>query len=251
MSLLDKVIVITGASSGLGFAMAREFSGMGSIVIVTSRKKKKASDASLLLSEKCIGMKLDIADRESVINFMKQVRRNYGRVDVLINNAGYSFQRRVWFKKLHMVTEKELLSILKVDLVGSFLMSRAAIRLMLLKGNPGIIISIVSTPSLSGYFLGSPYSLAKSGIVCMTKHIALEYAQKGIRAYSIALGNIATEATYRSLSAAEKMKAVRESAMNRWGKPEEVARIAVCLANDSFSYATGNTIIVDGGSIAN
>lgn len=250
-SLFDKVVVITGGSSGLGFAMAKEFSRMGSIVIITSRKKNKASYASSFLSGKCIGMKLNIADKGSVTEFISEVQKNYRKVDVLINNAGYPFRRKVWFKKFHMVSDKELFSILGVDLVGSFLISKAVIRLMLQKSTPGVIINIVSTPSISGYFQGSPYSIAKSGVVCMTKNIALEYAQRGIRAYSVALGNIATDATYKSLSAAEKIKAVHESAMNRWGRPEEVAKIAVCLADDSFSYATGNTIIVNGGTISN
>ena len=82
----------------------------------------------------------------------------------------------------------------------------------------------------------------------MTKHIALEYASQKIRAYSLVLGNIATEATYDSLSGNERVKATKENAMKRWGKPEEVAKIAVCVASDSFSYATGNNIVIDGGT---
>src|SRR5262249_42221603 len=158
---------------------------------------------------------------------------------------------KLWLKKFHTVTEKELVEIIKVDLLGTFSMSKEVIKLMLLRGNGGVIINIVSTPSISGSSFGSPYSIAKAAMINVTKHIALEYAQNGIRAYSLALGNIATDATFRALTSSERIKARHESAMKRWGRPEEVAKIATTIANDSFSYATGNTIIVDGGSPIN
>lgn len=249
LSLLEKITVITGASNGLGLAMAREFSKSGSTVVITSRKKRIAQETCMLLSDKCQGLELDIADGSSVTTFIKNIRKTYGRVDVLINNAGYPFRRKIWFKKLHEVSDKELIDIIQVDLVGSFRLSREIIPLMFRHRSGGVIINIASTPSVSGHSSGSPYSLAKAGVVCMTKHIALEYASKKIRAYSLVLGNIATEATYNSLSEKERVKATEENAMKRWGKPEEVAKIAACVASDSFTYATGNTIVIDGGTI--
>jgi NAD(P)-dependent dehydrogenase (short-subunit alcohol dehydrogenase family) len=251
LSLLEKVVVITGAAGGLGFAMAQEFSLAGSIVIITSRNKMRALKASRLLSKKSVGFKLNVDNRNNVIEFVQKIRKNYGRVDVLINNAGYAFLRKTWFKKLHMVTDRELANILHVDLIGSFRVSREIIKLMIRKGEGGVIINIASTPGLSGYTFGSPYSLAKAGVISMTKHIALEYARDGIRAYSLVLGNIATEATYKSLSAKERSSASRENAMNRWGRPSEIARVAMCVASNSFSFATGNTIVIDGGATIN
>jgi 3-oxoacyl-[acyl-carrier protein] reductase len=246
---LEKITVITGATHGLGLAMAREFSQSGSTVVITSRKKRLAQKTCMLLSDKCQGLELDITDRSSVSKFLKSIRKTYGRVDVLINNAGFPFRRKIWFKKLHEVSDKELIDIIQVDLVGSFRLSKEIIPLMLRHRSGGVIINIASTPSVSGHIYGSPYSLAKAGVVCLTKHIALEYASQKIRAYSLVLGNIATEATYDSLSGNERVKATNENAMKRWGKPEEVAKIAVCVASDSFSYATGNNIVVDGGTI--
>lgn len=248
LSLLEKVVVITGAARGLGFAMAQEFSRVGSIVIVTSRNKKRAQHASRLVSKKCHGLKLNTDDRNSVIEFAQEIRKDYGRVDVLINNAGYSFQRKIWFKKLHMVSDRELMNILHADLVGSFRVSREIIKLMIRKGEGGVIINLASTPAISGYTSGSPYSLAKAGVISLTKHIALEYAKNGIRAYSLVLGNIATEATFKSLSVSERTRASRENAMKRWGRPFEIARVATCVASNSFSFATGNTIVIDGGA---
>lgn len=249
MSLLEKVIVITGASNGLGLAMAREFTQNGSTVVITSRKKRLAEKTCTMLSDKCQGLELDIADRSSVSKFLKNIRNTHGRVDVLINNAGYPFKRKIWFKKLHEISDKELVDIIQVDLVGSFRLSKEIIPLMLKHGSGGVIINIASTPAVSGHIYGSPYSMAKAGVVSLTKHIALEYASQKIRAYSLVLGNIATEATYDSLSGYERVKATEENAMKRWGKPEEVAKIAACVASDSFSYATGNSIVIDGGTV--
>jgi 3-oxoacyl-[acyl-carrier protein] reductase len=83
----------------------------------------------------------------------------------------------------------------------------------------------------------------------MTKHIALEYGQRNIRAYTLALGNIASEATYGSMTPAERKKAAKENAMKRWGDPREVATIAASIASDDFAFATGNTIVIDGGTV--
>ncbi len=249
LSIREKITVITGAANGLGFAMAREFSRSGSTVIITSRKKRIAQQMCRQLSDNCQGLELDIADTSSVNKFIKNIRKTYGRVDILINNAGYPFRRKIWFKRLHEVSEKELIDILEVDLVGSFRLSRQIIPLMFRHRSGGVIINVASTPSVFGHSSGSPYSLAKAGIVCMTKHIALEYASQKIRAYSLVLGNIATKATYNSLSDTEWVNATQENAMKRWGKPEEVAKIAACVASDSFSYATGNSIVIDGGTI--
>jgi 3-oxoacyl-[acyl-carrier protein] reductase len=235
---LEKITVITGATHGLGLAMAREFSQSGSTVVITSRKKRLAQKTCMLLSDKCQGLELDITDQSSVSKFLQSIRKTYGRVDVLINNAGFPFRRKIWFKKLHEVSDKELINIIQVDLVGSFRLSKEIIPLMLRHRSGGVIINIASTPS-------------KSGVICLTKHIALEYASQKIRAYSLVLGNIATEATYDSLSGKERVKATEENAMKRWGKPEEVAKIAACVASESFSYATGNNIVIDGGTILN
>jgi 3-oxoacyl-[acyl-carrier protein] reductase len=113
----------------------------------------------------------------------------------------------------------------------------------------GVIISISSTPAIAGHVEGAPYTLAKAGIIAMTKHVALEYGNRGIRAYSLALGNIATNATFDSMDEKARREAAQENAMKRWGKPREVARVAASLAGEDFSFATGNTIVIDGGAV--
>jgi 3-oxoacyl-[acyl-carrier protein] reductase len=113
----------------------------------------------------------------------------------------------------------------------------------------GVIINISSTPAINGHIEGSPYTIAKAGIIGLTKHIAREYGIDNIRAYTLALGNIATNSTYYSMDKEHRLLAKKETSLKRWGKPLEVAKIAACLASNNFTYATGNTIVIDGGTI--
>lgn len=113
----------------------------------------------------------------------------------------------------------------------------------------GVIITISSTPAISGEPGGFPYSIAKSGNIALTKCLAKEYGSNNIRAYTLALGNISTKATLNSMSEKMKIDTVLESPMHRWGKPVEVAKVASAIADEDFSFATGNTIILDGGAV--
>ena len=217
--------------------------------IVTSRSVNRANRAVRAIGGNSIAMELDISNSNSVRNFVGNLKKSFSRIDILINNAGYPFKRRVWFKKLHQLSEMEVLKILDVDLLGSFRITKEIVKMMLTNG--GVIINISSTPAISGHIYGSAYSVAKAGLISITKHLALEYGSRNIRAYTIALGNISTDATYKSLTMLERKKADNENAMKRWGKPEEVAKVVSALASDSFTYATGNTIVVDGGFVIN
>jgi len=118
-----------------------------------------------------------------------------------------------------------------------------------LNRNGGVIINISSTPAIAGHIEGSPYTIAKAGNIALTKCIAMEYGSSNIRAYTLALGNIATLATCGSMTEYDRAQAAAEPSMKRWGKPEEVAKVAACVASDNFSFATGNTIIIDGGTV--
>jgi 3-oxoacyl-[acyl-carrier protein] reductase len=183
----------------------------------------------------------------------------------LVNNAGYHFDSNIWYKRFHETTDEELHKILEVDLEGSVWLSRAVISSMLQKGankmskeygqregegvSGGVIINISSTPAIAGYTKGAPYTIAKAANIALTKCIALEYGSNNIRCYTMALGNIATLATYNSMTEIDRNKAAEEPSMKRWGKPQEVAKVAACIASDNFSFATGNTIVIDGGTV--
>lgn len=245
--LKGKIAAVTGATKGIGFEIARRFIKEGATVVLCSRDIDRSKKAAAKLGRRAMPEQLDIANPASVKSFAERISMEHGHLDILVNNAGYPFNRDIWYKPFHEVTDREFEQVLAVDLEGTVRISRACIPLMLTKG--GVIISISSTPAVAGYTEGAPYTVAKSGIISMTKHIALEYGKDNIRAYALALGNIATEATFDSMTASEKKKAANENAMKRWGKPEEVARVASCLASEEFAFATGNTLVIDGGTV--
>ena len=257
MLLKDKVAVVTGSTRGIGFAIAKEFAENNSATtIVCSRIKQQAINAVEQIKGKVFAAEVNVADDFSVREFMQQIISEFERIDILVNNAGYPYDSNIWCKKFHEVTDEELHNILAIDLQGSVRMSREVISSMLQKNvkkmskDGGVIINISSTPALAGYTKGAPYTIAKAANIGLTKCIAMEYGSENIRAYTLALGNIATLATYGAMTKEERDKAAAEPPMKRWGKPQEVAKIAASIASDSFSFATGNTIVVDGGTVS-
>jgi 3-oxoacyl-[acyl-carrier protein] reductase len=248
LSLYGKVGIVTGGAGGLGLEIAKELARMGAVVIITSRKKSKLQRACNMIGRNCYGFELDIIKAKSIIQFVKRISKDFDTVDVLINNAGFPFERKIWFKKVHEITDKELLNILQVDLIGSFRISRQILKIMMKKRN-GVIINIASTPAISGRSYGSPYSVAKAGLIGLTKHIALEYGQYNIRSYSVALGDIDTQAMRKSLSKSELQKTRNENTLKRLGRPEEIAKSIVSIAGEDFTFSTGNTLIIDGGKL--
>lgn len=248
MSLDGKIGIVTGGTGGLGLEIARELARNGATVIVTSTKKSKLKEVCNLIDKDCYGFQLDVSKKKSLIGFIKNISKQFNNVDILINNAGFPFVRKIWFKNIHDISERELMNILEVDLIGSFRITKEILKLMIKRRN-GVIINITSTPAISGHICGSPYSIAKAGLISLTKHIALEYGRYNIRSYSVALGDIDTDAMRRSLSKSEIVKAKNENTMKRLGRPEEVAKTIVCLAGGNFSFSTGNTIIIDGGKV--
>ena len=198
---------------------------------------------------------IDVTSDSSVKKFMQQMLSKFEGIDILVNNAGYPFDNNIWYKRFHEGTDEELQKIMGVDIQGSVRLSRAVISSMIQKninkknGGGGVIINMSSTPAIVGHTEGAPYTIAKAANIALTKCIAKEYGINGIRSYTLALGNIATMATYDSMTEVARKKAAEEPPMKRWGTPEEVAKIAPSIASDGFSFATGNTIVIDGGTV--
>ena len=257
MSLLlkDKVAVVTGSTRGIGFSIAKEFAeNNGATTIVCSRINEQAERAIKQISGEVFAAEIDVSNDISVKKFMQQILSKFGRIDILVNNAGYPFDNNIWYKRFHEVTDEELQKIIGVDVQGSIRVSRAVISSMIQKNTNensggGVIINISSTPAIAGHTEGAPYTIAKAANIALTKCIAKEYGINGIRSYTMALGNIATMATYDSMTEVARKKAAEEPPMKRWGRPEEVAKVAASIASDSFSFATGNTIVIDGGTV--
>ena len=158
-------------------------------------------------------------------------------------------RRKIWYKPFHKIETNDLQAILEVDTIGSVRLTKAVVNSMLSRQYGGVIVNISSTPAISGHSEGAPYTMAKAAVMALTKHIAREYGINKIRAYTLLLGNIATEATYNSMTEEERQRGAQEASMKRWGRPEEVAKVAACVASDHFSFVTGNTIVIDGGAV--
>ena len=217
MSLLlkDKVAVVTGSTRGIGFAIAKEFAeNNGATTIVCSRIKEQAERAIKQISSgKVFAAEIDVTSDSSVKKFMQQMLSKFEGIDILVNNAGYPFDNNIWYKRFHEGTDEELQKIMGVDIQGSARLSRAVISSMIQKninkknGGGGVIINMSSTPAIVGHTEGAPYTIAKAANIALTKCIAKEYGINGIRSYTLALGNIATMATYDSMTEVARKKA--------------------------------------------
>ena len=251
LSLKGKVAVVTGSTIGIDFAISKEFAeNNDATVIVCSRSKQSAVKSAEEIKGKTFAAEIDVTNSSSIKRFLQQIVSDHERIDILINNAGYPFDRKIWYKKFHEITDDEVYRIIEVDLKGSVHLSMAVLHSMLQNNlEEWVIINISSTPAIAGHIEGASYTIAKAANIALTKCILLEYGGKNIRAYTLALDNIATLAKYYSMNENDRNKAAEEPSMRRWGRPEEVAKVAVCIASDNFSFATGNTIVIDGGTV--
>ena len=247
-----KVCVVTGASGEIGSATVKELLREGGVVYAGARRTTLLNALSSELSseerKRLHYAYLDVTDRRSVAEFIANVVDEQGRVDCLVNVAGYPMDERIWNKQLHQLTEEEIISILNVDLMGSFRCIAEAIPHML-RQRRGVIVNTSSNPAIAGHDRGAAYTIAKTALLALAKHIAKEYGRYNIRAYSLALGNIKTEPTVRGLTAEEFEKLAHESPMARWGEPSEVAAVIAFLCSDKASFINGQTIIIDGGAV--
>ena len=213
-----KVVVVTGSTRVIDFAISKEFAeNNNAIVIVCSRSKQSAVKSAEEIKGKTFAAEIDVTNRSSIKRFLQQIVSDHERIDILINNAGYSFDRKIWYKKFHEVTDDEVDRIIEVDLKGSVRLSMAVLHSML-QNNPeeGVIINISSTPAIAGHIGGASYTIAKAANIALTKCIVLEYGDKNIRAYTLALDNIATLAKYYSMNENDRNKAAEEPSMRRW-----------------------------------
>ena len=234
--LKDKVAIVSGASRGLGFVISKEFAERGATVIMCSRSMASAEHSASLIRGRTHPERLDVTNAQGIAEFMHHMAQRHKHIDILLNNAGYPFDRMIWNKRFHQVAEEDLEKVIDVDLKGTFRLSQAAIPFMIQNGSSarragGVIINIASTPAIAGHTAGAPYSIAKSGVIAITKHIALEYGDKNIRAYTLALGNISTEATFASMTLTERKKAAMENpvaTMNEPGKPFALSKTRYC-----------------------
>ena len=251
MKLLDeRVAVITGSTKGNGRAIANIYSQQGANVVVTGRNEVEALNAVAELSKQYgtdpLGLKIDVTSVTEVKNLIDKTLRKYGQIDVLVNNAGYPILDDVWDVSFEQVSDEILERVLDVDTEGTYRCCREVLPLMVEKRR-GVIINISSTPAISGYIKGAPYTVAKAANLGITKHIAAEFGKYGIRCNAIAPGTIATQRNWDRLTTKQRVDIVSSIPLGRAGKPEEIAGVALMLASDYCSFVSGQTIVVDGG----
>jgi 3-oxoacyl-[acyl-carrier protein] reductase len=252
--LKDKVAIVSGASGGLCFEISKQLTKRGTTVIMCSRSMARAENSASRIKGKTYPERLDVTNAQGIAEFMRHVAERHKHIDILINNAGYPFDRMILDKSFHEVAKEDLDKVIDVDLKCTFRLSQAAIPFMIKNISSAreageVIINIASTPAIAGYMAGALYSIAESGVIAITRDIALEYGDKNIRAYSLALGNTSTEATFASMTLTERKKAATDNSMKRWGDPREVTTIAASMASEDFAFATGNTIVIDEGAV--
>lgn len=250
--LQGKRAIITGAGKGIGRAISLALAGNGADVCVASRTSK---DIESLLAEirakykvRAVGVVADISKKNDVSTIVEKAVRELGGVDALVCAAGYPMVPTIWESKLHELSEDDFLKVFETDVLGSFKIIKEVLPLMSRQKN-GVIVAFSSTPAIAGYSKGGPYTVAKAANLGLIKEIASEYGEKNIRAYAVAPGNIRTERTFDQLSESEKATLAKESPMKRWGKPSEVAEVVSMLVSDKFSFVTGQTIVIDGGTV--
>ena len=251
-----RVAVVTGSSKGIGKAIALEFANAGYSVVINARNEEELKQAAKDISNsikdagRIVSIPGDISQEPVCISLIESAVRQFGRIDVLVNNAGIGGES----KKINELTEKDWDQVIDVNLKGAFLCTREAVKNMMKDGNNNnnnsnySIINVSSVHEQTPQPESAPYAASKGGMQMLTKTIALELAEKGIRINGIAPGAIATDMNKELLeNQKEKEKKEQEIPVHRIGQPEEIAKVALFLASSDASYIVGTTIYVDGG----
>lgn len=242
----DQVAVITGASGGIGQAIAKEFVKNGATTVLTYYKNGQKTDEMVEgITEqggKAFAYQLNVQDEKDVKDFFRKLKKEVGAVDILVNNSGITNDGF-----LPLMSSSKFEDVIATNLTGTFYCSREAVKQMMIK-KKGSIINIASTSGISGARGQTNYSASKGGIIAFTKSMALENAEYNIRANVVAPGFIETNMTKEMNQ--DVLKSMLELIpLKRLGKPEEVANVTTFLASDYASYITGKTLTVDGGLI--
>ena len=239
-----RVAVVTGGGRGIGRAIALRLAEEGAHVVVSYRSNDAAAEETAAkvreAGAKCELFKGDVASPEDVRALFEGVSDSFGRVDIVVNNAGITRDNLMMRMK-----EEEFDEVLLTNLKGTYLCTRAALRPMV-RARWGRIVNVSSVVGLVGNAGQANYAASKAGIIGFTKSVAREVAQRGITANAVAPGYVETELT-GGLPEGVKDQIRAQVPAARFGEPEEVAAVVAFLAGEDAGYVTGQTIAVDGG----
>ena len=240
MRLQGRTALVTGAARGIGLAIASRFVAEGARVALVD-VDRGVEGAAKRLGEHALGLVADVTATDDVERAATTVRTRWGRLDVVVNNAGITGGSKLTWE----VTDEEWQRVIAVDLTSVFLVSRAAVRIMLEQGG-GRIINIASIAGKEGNPTLVPYSTAKAGVIGFTKALAKEVATRGILVNAVAPAVIGTD-MIRQMSRETVDMLVAKIPMGRIGRPEEVAALVTWLASDECSFSTGAVYDLSGG----
>ncbi|MCR5837327.1 MAG: 3-oxoacyl-[acyl-carrier-protein] reductase [Lachnospiraceae bacterium] len=242
--LEGKVAIVTGASRGIGAAIAKKLSKNGATVIVnycgSAEAAKKVEEEIIDCGGEAVAVKCDVSNYEECKNFIDGIYKEYGQIDILVNNAGVTRDGL-----LMGMSEEDFDTVINTNLKGVFNCMRFVSRYMI-KKKKGSIVNISSVSGVIGNPGQANYSASKAGVIGITKSAAKELAPRSIRVNAVAPGFVESDMTDK-LSDEVKEKAKKVISLGRFGKAEEIASVVSFLAGDESSYLTGQVLKVDGG----
>lgn len=243
MSLTGKKALVTGASRGIGRAVALKLAREGADVIVTAtslERAKKTADEISLLGRKAIPFKVDVGVTSEVEALFQMVTSEFGSLDILVNNAGITRDGLLMRMK-----DEEWDAVIDINLKGTFACTREAIKMMA-KAKSGRIVNISSVVGEMGNAGQANYCASKAGLIGFTKAVAREYAKRNITVNAVAPGFIETDMT-GVLSESVRDELLKQIPVNRFGTPDDIANAVFFLVSDMGSYVTGQVLSVNGG----
>lgn len=241
-----KKVWVTGASRGLGRAIALGFAASGADVALTARSAdavERVADEVRELGREALVLTGSVSDGQQVEAAVNAMQERWGRLDALVNCAGVS----PIFKKAQYVEDEEWRHVIDVNVTGTFLCAREAGRLMLEAGS-GAVVNVSSIHGQVGMARMAPYSASKGAVDALTRTLALEWAEQGVRINALSPGYFETDMT-EALRDHEKWRAhlLERIPLGRFGAPEDLVSAALFLASDASAFMTGSNVVVDGG----
>jgi NAD(P)-dependent dehydrogenase (short-subunit alcohol dehydrogenase family) len=245
--LEGRTILVTGGGSGLGLAMAKRFAALGANVAIAGRSAERLEAAAGEIDasgERVLTHAADVRDFEQVEALVEAVVERFGGIDVLINNAAGNF-----LAPTEDLSPGGFNAVVQTVLYGSFYATLAAGRRMIEQGRGGSVLSIATTYAWTGSAFVVPSAAAKAGVLAMTRSLAVEWAEYGIRCNAIAPGPFPTEGAWSALMPTPEVEAQAKARIpvGRFGDPEELANLAAFLISDAAPFINGECVVIDGG----
>lgn len=247
LSLKEKVVIITGGAQGIGKDVAKQIAAVGADIVIFDIQENKGKETAQEIAKeyncRAVSYCIDSTNPDEVVKGIEEADKKMGKLDLLFNNAGICLH-----KEAIDVKSEEWLNVINVNLNGIFFVAQAFARYLIKKNKPG---SIVNTASMSGTIVNYPqpqasYNASKAGVIHLTKSLAMEWADKGIRVNSISPGYIQTDLCNFVRDDWQEFW-TNATPQRRMGKTEELAGAVIYLLSDASSYATGSDFIIDGG----